>query len=59
MTNKQNSTDSTRVSNQLPFDIRAALIRASKIKNQLQRTVAIEAVQAMARARFPKLFRTE
>lgn len=45
------------VSQQLPFDIRMALVRASKVKDPLQRVVAIETVQAMARARFPNLFR--
>lgn len=47
------------VSNQLPFDVRAALVRASQIKNPVQRAAAIEAAQAMARARFPNLFKRE
>ena len=45
------------VSKQLPFDVRAALVRAAQIKDPVQRAVAIEAAQAMARARFPNLFR--
>lgn len=46
------------VSTQLPFDIRAALVRAAQLKNPMQRRAAIEAVQATARARFPDLFRS-
>lgn len=45
------------VSLALPFEIRAALVRASKIQNAVQRAAAIETVQAMAKARFPNLFR--
>lgn len=50
-----------RVSKQLPFDIRAALERAALTPvtehDPQARVKAIEAVQARARAHFPKLFR--
>jgi hypothetical protein len=45
------------VSTQLPVNIRAALVRASQIRNPMQRMAAIEAVQATAKARYPKLFK--
>jgi hypothetical protein len=45
------------LSHALPFDIRAALLRASQIKNPMQRLAAIESIQAIARARYPKLFK--
>ena len=44
------------ISQQLPFDVRTALVNASKIKNPVQRMAAIEQIQAMAKARFPHLF---
>lgn len=56
MSNTQFPTDSTRVSEQLPYDIRMALVKAAQTKDPVQRAAAIEAVQAMARARFPYLF---
>jgi hypothetical protein len=56
MSNTQFPTDSTRVSEQLPYDVRMALVKAAQTKDPVQRAAAIEAVQAMARARFPYLF---
>lgn len=41
----------------LPMSTRQALVDAAKIPDPKQRAIAIEAVQAMARARSPELFR--
>lgn len=51
MTDKQKQP----VSDQLPFDVRMALVRASQVKDPMHRLVAIEAAQALLRARFPHL----
>lgn len=45
--------------NLLPPSAREALIRAAKISDPWQRRIAIEAAEAMARARNPELFRRE
>lgn len=45
-----------KVSEQLPYDVRMALVKAAQTKDPVQRAAAIEAVQAMARVRFPYLF---
>lgn len=51
----------TQPSKQLPFDIRAALVRAAQTPNSvfdpLARVKAIDAAHARARAHSPKLFK--
>lgn len=46
-----------QISEQLPYEIRMALVKASQVKDPFQRAAAIEAAQELARARFPKLFK--
>ena len=44
------------VSKALPFDLRAALVRAAAIKDPMERLKAIEQVERLGRLRCPKLF---
>ena len=59
MTNTQNSAQMPEVSLSLPFDIRAALVRAAAIPDRLQRLKAIEEAERMGRSRFPEKFKPE
>ena len=59
MTNTQNSAQMTEVSLSLPFDIRAALVRAAAITDPLKRLKAIEEAERMGRLRFPEKFKPE
>ncbi|PUE41429.1 hypothetical protein [Limnohabitans sp. Bal53] len=45
-----------QVSEQLPFDIRIALVKAAQISHPVQRIAAIEAAQALGRSHRPDLF---
>lgn len=42
---------------QLPYEVRVALIRASKIPNIRERLKAIEEIEAKARGWYPQLYR--
>jgi hypothetical protein len=59
MTNTQNSANNDQVSEALPFDLRAALVRAAAIENPLARRKAIEEAERVGRLRFPEKFQPE
>ena len=57
MTNTQKTANTPRVSMALPYEIRMALVRASAVKDPVQRAKAIAEVEDQGRARFPSLFK--
>jgi hypothetical protein len=59
MTNTQNSANTPVVSNALPFDLRAALVRAAALEDPMDRRKAIEKAERMGRLRFPEKFQPE
>lgn len=59
MTNTQNFANTPEVSLTMPFDIRAALVRAAAIPEPLKRLKAIEEAERMGRLRFPEKFKAE
>ena len=59
MTNTQNFANTPEVSLSLPFDIRAALVRAAAIPEPLKRLKAIEEAERLGRLRFPEKFKPE
>jgi hypothetical protein len=47
------------VSNMLPYSVRTALVKASKVEHHISRAAAIETVRKAAHLLYPQLFREE